>query len=412
MHVNAEFDGLRQTLERRLVGEGALVAGVLSGTSADGISVAIARFRGERSHGETSSIALTPPVLVAFETFEFPRELVVRVRHVLDGGAVTLREIALLHRDLGRAFGKAARALADAHGFALDLVGSHGQTVWHHDGAEESGGATLQLGDADFVAEECGCAVVGDFRQRDIAAGGEGAPISALADDLIVAHVPRPCALLNLGGIANVTLLFERTQDTLAFDTGPANSVLDGLARELLGRPFDDRGMVASRGRPELELVDELLRHPYFEKPPPKSTGRDTFGAAWVRALLERHARSPGAGVESARADLLATATEFVAASVADGLRRFSPIPIRELHVAGGGVKNDHLMKAIERRAGVPCRSSDAIGLSSEAREGLVFAVLALRCALEIPVTNPKTTGARVGRVLGKLSFPTRPPSL
>jgi anhydro-N-acetylmuramic acid kinase len=396
---------MKDELERRLLGDGATVAGVLSGTSADGISVALAMFHASRTDGR---LELAPPRLACFDTVEFPRELRPRLRHVLDGGAVTLREIALLHRDLGQAFGRAARTLADRQGLVLDLVGSHGQTVWHHDGTEPAGRATLQLGDADFVAEECGCAVVGDFRQRDVAAGGEGAPISALADDLILAHVPRPCALLNLGGIANVTILLDRPQETIAFDTGPANSILDGLSRHLLGRDFDDGGEIASRGQPNHAVVERLMLHPFLAKAPPKSTGRDTFGAAWVQAFLEMHARSLDLRSARHQADVLATAAEFVAASVADALHRFSPVPIRVLYVAGGGVRNRHLVSAIERRSRVPCLPSDAVGLSAEAREGLVFAVLAVRCALEIPVTSAITTGARQGRVLGKLSAPAR----
>src|SRR5688500_13287580 len=192
-----------QRIAQRLLSGDAVVAGVLSGTSGDGIDVALARF------GRTGGNGLGAPRLVAFATLPFPEGVGGRVRRVLDGEPVGLRESALLSRDLGRAFGRAARELADAQGLSLDLVASHGQTVWHHDGTEPSGPATLQLGDGDFVAEESGAATVSDFRQRDIAAGGEGAPISALADDAIFADVERPCAILNLGGMANVTLLEE-----------------------------------------------------------------------------------------------------------------------------------------------------------------------------------------------------------
>lgn len=386
--------------ERKCARAGALVAGVLSGTSADGIDVAVARVR-TRVRG--AEFDLAPPELVRFDTLDFEPSLHARVRRVLDGASTGLRETALLHRDLGRAFGRAARAVAERSGVALDLVGSHGQTVWHHDGVEPSGPATLQLGDGDFVAEECGAPVVSDFRQRDVAAGGEGAPISALADDVLFGAAARPCAVLNLGGMANLTLLFERRADTLAFDTGPAGSLLDGLSRRLLDRPFDEGGSAAARGRPRVELVERLLTHPFLSKPPPKSTGRDTFGAAWVEAFLRDGAFEAGSATECD--DALATAVEFVAASVELALARFAPRHPGTLFVAGGGVHNRTLLEALARRTGRACRPSDELGVPADAREGLVFAVLAARCALGLPVTAAGATGARPGRVLGKLSL-------
>ncbi|MBI5364032.1 MAG: anhydro-N-acetylmuramic acid kinase [Planctomycetes bacterium] len=386
--------------ERKCAHAGALVAGVLSGTSADGIDVALARVR-TRGHG--AELELAPPELVRFDTLDFEPALHARVRRVLDGAPTGLRETALLHRDLGRAFGRAASDLAERCGVALDLVGSHGQTVWHHDGVEASGPATLQLGDGDFVAEECGAPVVSDFRQGDLAAGGEGAPISALADDVLFGAAERPCAVLNLGGMANLTLLFERRADTLAFDTGPAGSLLDGLSRRLLDRPYDDGGRAAARGRPREDLVDRLLLHPFLAKAPPKSTGRDTFGAAWVEVFLRDGGFDAGSSAD--RDDALATAVEFVAASVALALARFAPRPPNALYVAGGGVHNRTLLEALARRTGRACRLSDEFGVPADAREGLVFAVLAARAALGLPVTVTRATGARPGRVLGKVSL-------
>ncbi len=385
-------------IERRFFAEGALVAGVLSGTSADGIDVGLARLRAERAPG---GVRLLPPELVHFACEPFPDGLAGRVRGVLDGEPCGLREAALLDRDLGRAFGRAARAVAERAGFALDLVGSHGQTVWHHDGAESSGPATLQLGDGDCVAEECGAAVVSDFRRRDVAAGGEGAPLSPLADGLIFARVPRPAAILNLGGMGNLTLLLTGDR-LLAFDTGPANSLLDGLARRFLDAPLDRDGAAAARGRPDEDLVRHLLQHPFFERPPPRSTGRDTFGERWVDEVVAA-ARARGA-VGDGGADLLASATHLVAATVAGSLARFSPEPVAELVVAGGGVFHRTLMRALEQRSGVPVRSSAAHGVDPKAREALVFAVLAAACVLGIPLSHPGATGAPRGRCLGKIS--------
>ena len=315
-----------------------------------------------------------------------------------------LRQTALLHRDLGRAFGRAARQLARGHRTVLALVGSHGQTVYHHDGQEPSGPATLQLGDGDFVAEEAGCTAVSDFRQRDIAAGGEGAPISALADDLLFARLPRPGAVLNLGGIANLTILRAGGAATLSFDTGPAGSLLDGLARRTLGAEYDADGACAARGRARPELVQAWMSHSFFESPPPKSTGRDTFGAAWVEDCL-RQAREMGlwrAGADPA--DLFASAVEVVARGVGEAFERWIPEAPLCLVIAGGGVHNRALCAATERQVACPCSSSATQGVDPDAREGLVFAVLATRCVLGRPVSSPRATGARSGRVLGKIS--------
>jgi anhydro-N-acetylmuramic acid kinase len=372
---------------------GAIVAGVLSGTSADGIDVAITRIRCEAG-------TLRPPECLAFAVVPYPEDLRLRVRALLDADPSEpgsgLRECALLSRDLGRAFGRAAKHVAERTGAPLDLVASHGQTVWHHDGLEESGAATLQLGDGDFVAEAAGCSVASDFRQRDVAAGGEGAPLSALADGLIFARVPRPAAILNLGGMANLTILGARDDDLLAFDTGPAGSLLDGLAHRLFGEPFDRDGLRAAAGVARPELVSAWLEHPFFRRSPPKSTGRDTFGERYVTALVE--------GARVARPeDLLASAAEFVAATVADSLERFVK-PVERLLVAGGGVRNPALLAALARRLPGPVATTAEAGVDPKAREALVFAVLGARCALGFPSTHPGATGARAGRVLGKLS--------
>ncbi len=390
--------------EAKLARDGVLVAGVLSGTSADGIDVALARFRGRRVPGP--GLELAPPELVRFETLRFEPALHARVRAVLDGSPCGLAETARLHRDLGRAFGAAARTVAERACVEVDLVGSHGQTVWHHDGVDRSGKATLQLGDGDFAAEEARAAVVSDFRQRDLAAGGEGAPVSALADDLVFARAPRPCAVLNLGGMGNLTLLRERRADVLAFDTGPANSLLDGFARELFDVPYDAGGERALRGEPDLALVERWLAHPFFAAPPPKSTGRDTFGAAWVRELVASARARHGELDDRARCGLLASGVELVARSVALALERFTPEPTRALHLAGGGVHNRALVAALARATELPVASSADLGVDPDAREGLVFAVLAVRAALGEPVTAPGATGAQPGRCLGKWSPP------
>jgi anhydro-N-acetylmuramic acid kinase len=395
--------GHLERLRARLASGEALVAGVLSGTSGDGIDVALARIP-PLAHSADS--ARRAPELAAFESVPFPSPVAARVRAALDGEPFGLRETALLSRDLGRAFGEALRAVASDHGLRPELAGSHGQTVYHHDGLEPSGPATLQLGDGDFVAEAAGCAVVSDFRQRDLAAGGEGAPISALADDLVFAALPRPALVLNLGGMANLTWLPGPGAELLSFDTGPCNALLDGLARRLLDRPFDSGGEQALRGTPRRELVERWLAHPFLAKHPPKSTGRDTFGEAWVEARIAE-ARALGVLERASEPqDLLASASEFVARSVVQAARDFVPKGTQWLVACGGGTHHARVLAALAALSPWPVATGSEFGVDPDAREALVFAVLAARCVAEIPLTQPSATGARAGRALGKISLP------
>lgn len=402
-----------RALPARLRSGAATVAGVLSGTSADGIDVALVRFAPSAQPAPpdappASDLDAGPdvgtPGLVVFATLPFGPDLAARVRAALDGEPLDARAVALLDRDLGRAFGAAARTLADERGEGLDLVASHGQTVWHHDGVEASGPATLQLGEGDHVATAAGCPAATDFRQADVAAGGEGAPLSALVDPLLFAGRADGLAVLNLGGIGN--LGFPGVPDAPAFDTGPAGALLDGLARRLLGRSRDEGGRVAATGTADPALVERVLSHPFFAQAPPRSTGRDTFGEAWVEGVV----RAAGPGRPAA--DLLATGVAVVAEAVARGLREHAPPRagrpggpgrIGRLAVCGGGVHHGPLLAALEQRTGLPTVSTAELGVDPDAREGLVFAVLGARCALGVPSTAPAVTGARPGRVLGKL---------
>lgn len=386
------------TLRRRLESSEAVVAGVLSGTSGDGIDVALVRPRPQHSR------APEPPRVLAFETLPFPPQIAGRVRSVLDGERLGLRESALLARDLGRVFGEAVREVARSRSIEVDLVGSHGQTVYHHDGAEPSGPATLQLGDGDFVAEAVGAAVVSDFRQRDIAAGGEGAPLSALADEEIFAAVPRPALVLNLGGMANLTWMGEHGE-LLSFDTGPAGALLDGLARRFLGRPYDPDGATAREGKANEALIAQWLAHPFLRRPPPKSTGRDTFGEAWVADAIEAARRAGVLKDERGPQDLFASAAEFVARAAVQGARDFAPAGSTWLLACGGGVSNQRVLSALGAHSPWPVATSAEFGVHPDAREALVFALLAVRCVLGVPSTSTTATGARAGRVLGKLSL-------
>ncbi|HED64523.1 MAG TPA: anhydro-N-acetylmuramic acid kinase [Planctomycetes bacterium] len=386
------YDSLDRLRARLESGE-AVVAGCLSGTSADGIDVVLVRF-------DPGSGAPAP---FAFRTLPFEPSLRRRLRSLLDtpDPDVSLEAFALLHRDLGEAFGHAVGEVCGDAGVAADLVGSHGQTLWHHDGRCGAGPASLQLGDGARIAVGTGAVVVNDFRAMDLALGGEGAPVSALADPFLFPNLGEPVALLNLGGMANLTLLAPG-RAPLAFDTGPAGSLLDGLARRLLERDVDEGGAIASGGRASEPIVAEFLAHPFFRREPPKSTGRDTFGVDFVDRVV-------AAGGALAPADLLASAVELVARSVADALERFArPRPARLL-LCGGGIHNRALRSALAARTGLAPESTGALGVDPDAREALVFAVLARLAVLARPCTSPAATGARGGGVLGAIHLPPVP---
>jgi|FLOH01.1.fsa_nt_gi anhydro-N-acetylmuramic acid kinase len=395
IHLHRPLPGVALA-QKILKGEG-VVAGVLSGTSADGIDVVLFRPT-PLPNGRMDWLTY------GFETLPFEPSLAAEVRWILDGGAVDVQRLALLHRDLGIAFGLAARQVGDRCGYSIDLVGSHGQTVWHHDGNLVGGAASLQLGDGDFIAEASGATVVSDFRQRDMAAGGEGAPIGHLVDPWLFPKLPLPGAILNLGGFGNLTLL-NRNGGCASFDTGPAGALLDGLTRLCLGESMDLDGVHASQGRAHGELFAKWMGdvEPFLRLPIPRSTGRDSFGATWVRSLVE------GASDHSAE-DLLATGVLVVAECVARSLVH-APSEMRplELIVAGGGARNPVLLRAISERTGLPVTSSSAHGIDPDAREALIFGLLAvanvLGIALPFEGAEGRTpTGARSGRILGKTS--------
>lgn len=380
----------QNALRKKLEGpEGLLVAGLLSGTSADGIDVGLAGFRGD--HAQQTGCR---PELLAFETVPFESGLLQRLRGALDGAPMDLAGVGRLHGDLGRAFGEAAAQVAKVHGVRLDWVGSHGQTLWHFDGEGEPG--TLQLGDGARVAAACGAPVVSDFRAAHVAVGGHGAPLAILADERIFAGGPRPRVILNLGGMANVSWLGRGQTPGTAFDTGPAGSLLDGLARALLKVPMDRDGRIAADGQVQDAWVVHLLHHPFFDQKPPKSTGRDTFGQEFVDEFLEFV--GPGARP----ADVLASAVRAVAKSVAQAIVRWLPDPGGDLVVAGGGVHNRALMGDLALETGLNTHSSAQIGVQPDARESMIFACLA--------VDFLQGRGPQVGDygrvVLGKLSLP------
>jgi anhydro-N-acetylmuramic acid kinase len=367
--------------------------GLMSGTSLDGISAAVVRFL------PTTGPRLRPELL-GFTVTEYSPEQRRRLHAAMSGG--TARELCMLAFDLGGWLADAAVAvLAEAGVSRADVraVGSHGQTLWH-----EPPHSTWQIGEAAVIAERLGRDVVSDFRVRDVAAGGQGAPLVPIADALLFS-AEHWRALQNIGGIGNVTVVPPggESDGVRAFDTGPGVAVIDGVVRELMPRMrFDVDGKLARAGRPVDEVVTELLAAPYFAAPPPKSTGRELFDAAYVQTLI---AQCREARPRATTQDIIATATALTARSIADAYRRFLPEPIEEVLFSGGGAKNPAIFDHLEPLVGsIALRSFDEEFFDGEAKEAVAFALLAHLHVTHAPGNVVGATGARGSRVLGKLT--------
>jgi len=361
-----------------------LAVGLMFGTSCDGVSAAVARFYGRRVR------------VIAERTTPYPAVL---RRRLARAGALSAAEISSLNMELGRLFARATLQLLRAARVApsrVTVIGSHGHTVYH--GPDDPVPSTLQLGDPAVIAQRTGIATVGGFRTRDIAAGGQGAPLVPYFDEAFFGHGPAR-ALQNIGGIANVTLVGDGI-DTIAFDTGPGNCLIDlAAARVSRGRlRYDAGGQLALRGRIDYRTVERLWRLPYFCRTPPKSTGRELFNEALLRHVF-------GPRVTRAPLDVLATVTYFTAYSIAESYRRFFRRHPREVIVSGGGARNRTLMDHLTRLLHpVLVRPIDRYGIPSQAKEPVAFAYLALR-ALQGRVNHlPRTTGAHTACVLGVLA--------
>ena len=370
------------------------VVGLMSGTSLDGIDAALVDVDGA---GADAQVAL-----VDFRTTPYTPAQRDAIHALFSGDAAALCQGNF---QLGEWLADAARAIAGAH--AIDLVGSHGQTVWHQPpSATVTGGvaSTLQLGEPAVIAARTGVVTVGDFRVADVAAGGEGAPLLPYADWLLFRAPGRVRALQNIGGIANVALVSDDRDATIAFDNGPGNVMVDALmpAASNGAETIDRDGAWSARGRVQEDLVVELMRDDYLQKPPPKSTGRERYGAPATLAWAARHA-------DRAPMDLLRTVVAFAARAIADSYGRFlAPRgAIDEVVVSGGGAHNATLMAELAQRLSpIPVRAFAERGIDADAKEAVAFALFAVQAIHAEPANVPSVTGARRAAILGKICLP------
>ncbi len=377
-----------------------LVAGVVSGTSVDAIDVALVKIA-----GEAFSLSLE---VIGFHAIEFPTGIRDEVLAVSDATVETSR-ISQLHFLTGRLLGEAVLEACERSGVpvdALDMVGSHGQTIYHQGERAQLGGfsvsSTLQIGSPALIARVLRCPVVSDFRGADIAAGGQGAPLVPFFDYAFLRHSTVNRVALNIGGIANLTAIpaGQGPESVIACDTGPGNMVVDQLVESITDGEecFDRDGRLAASGTPYEALLEELLRDPYFERVPPKSTGREAYGVDFVRRFLSQRL-SP----ES----MVATAAQFTARTVVQAIERFvlPRMPVDELVVAGGGWKNPSIMAPI--RDGLPGTAvmpSEHFGVSGDEKEAAAFAVLAYETYHGRTSNLPSATGADSSVVLGSIT--------
>ncbi|MFI5351398.1 MAG: anhydro-N-acetylmuramic acid kinase [Candidatus Binatales bacterium] len=380
--------------------------GLMSGTSHDGISAALV----EIDPVEIDPATNPPARLIAFRSYPYAAGLRARLLRAAGGLGVGTAEISTLNFDLGRAFGRAALDISRRASLArVSFIGSHGHTVFHLPPRTAGRGqtpSTLQLGESAVIAAMTGVAVVSDFRPMDIALGGEGAPLAPLAHVWMFGDRKLGRVVQNIGGIANATYLPPRGGRVIAFDTGPGVMLIDALALQLShGRLRMDRdGKMAARGTVNARLLADLMRDPYFRRRPPKSTGREQFGADYL-AQIEARARRLAIRGD----DLIATVTALTARSIAEACRKFV-IPlgrVDQLIATGGGARNPVLMRMLtEGLQEIEVMTANKLGVDGDALEAVAFAILGYRMLRGEPGNIPSVTGARESAILGKLTLP------
>lgn len=374
------------------------IAGLMSGTSADGVDAAIIDYDGRQWD------------LLAFDMFPYSKKMRQAIFDLFNPQTSRVDSICQMNFVLGEVFAESLITLARKNKIPLesiDLVGSHGQTIYHVAEPQKilsrSCRSTLQIGEPSIIAERTGCTVVADFRPRDIAAGGSGAPLVPYADLILFGSRNKKRALQNIGGIANITWLPAGSgiEDVLAFDTGPGNMIIDRVVSLMTDgkKTFDESGRIAAMGCINRPLLDSLLKNPYFKRKPPKSTGRELFGTQFTDKLYA-DARKSGISPE----DIVATVTAFTAQSIIDACHRFLPSLPDEMIVCGGGARNKTLLLLLQKELtdSRVCVMKE-FGINPDAKEAISFAILAYATIMGQPNNVPAATGAEKPVVLGKI---------
>jgi len=377
-----------------------IVAGIMSGTSADGINVALVRLSGKK-----------PLRLIGHAEFPYPRNVRKVVLGAMNSASASVPDLARLNSLLGELYADAVLAAQKQFSKKAELVGCHGQTLYHQGTPQPFLGrkivTTWQTGEAAVLAQRLGIPIVSDFRPADMAAGGKGAPLVPFLDFQFFRHATVGRVVQNIGGIANLTAIpaGASAKDVIAFDTGPGNMVIDALAQRFLGKPYDRDGACAGSGMVLERVLRQQLKARFFAEKPPKTAGREEFGREFVAAFLQACGRAR-------KNDILATATSLTAQSIANAVQRFvlsrRAANYKELIVSGGGFRNATLMAMLSNAVaplGLALRSSDELGLPSEAKEATAFALLAYETWHRRPSNIPSATGATRPVVLGKISY-------
>jgi anhydro-N-acetylmuramic acid kinase len=384
------------------------VMGLMSGTSVDAVDACLARLEfinGRLQHE-----------ILATHSLDLPEALRTRLLRCMAEKTVHLEELCALNVAVGELFAETALGLIRTHGInpkSIDCIGSHGQTLYHwpppvaSDNQPGRLGGTLQIGEPSIIAEKTGIYTIADFRPRDMAAGGQGAPLVCFADLLLFQDEHRDRCIQNIGGIANVTVVPSRQaahagKPVIAFDTGPGNMLMDAAMAHFYGKPYDENGAVAASGTVNEALLANLMAHPYLRQAPPKTTGRELFGLPCLQELLAGFS-------DISSADWLATLTRFTAESIVDAYSRFvfPGYDVSEMVVGGGGAYNAFLMETLrtlfaQRGREIAVKTHADYGIHDKYKEALAFAILAWASLLHRPNNIPACTGASHPVVLGK----------
>lgn len=387
------------------------VVGMISGTSVDGVDAALVEISRE---GDTRQVKL-----LAFENNPYPQEVRPRIFELFRPESSTVDKIGYMNFLLGEIYARAALGVIAKAGLVpadVDLIGSHGQTIWHEPDAQMQDGLpiryTVQIGEGAVIAARTGIPTVSDFRVADMAVGGQGAPLVPFPEYLLYRRENESILLQNIGGIGNMTVMpAGATPDRVfAFDTGPGNMIIDAVAGAISGGRLkcDLNGDIAARGHVDQALLSRLQEDEYYAQKPPKTTGRERFGAQYAQRILDARAQHP-----ITDEDLLATVTRLTAWSIADAYKRFvMPVCVAsELIVGGGGSYNKTLLKYLSEEfapCGVSVRTQEDLGFNSDAKEAVAFALMTDCCAMGEANVLPSVTGASVASVMGKISLPPR----